>query len=73
MFTLSLASLGIATVAIYISYKIQDDVFKVGMNSTAILFFLVTLVCAPWLLKLTLVAIAFIFARLSPWLVEKMN
>ncbi|AFZ35496.1 hypothetical protein Sta7437_1942 [Stanieria cyanosphaera PCC 7437] len=73
MLALSLVSLGIATGAIYISYKIQDDVFKVAMNSTALLFFVITLICSPWLLKMIVATIPLIFIRLNPWFMEKMN
>lgn len=73
MLVLSLISLGIVVGAMYISYKIQDDVFKVGMNSTAILFFVITLICAPWLLKIILVAMPLLFARSTPLFVQKIN
>ena len=57
MLTLSLGTLSIALIALYISSKLNDDVFKAGMRFSSLTFSLVTLFCAPWILKLCLVAI----------------
>lgn len=57
MLTLSLGTLSVALIALYISFKLNDDVFKAGMRFTSLAFSLVTLFCAPWILKLCLVAI----------------
>lgn len=57
MLPLSLVTLFVAAIALYISSKIKDDVFKAGMRFTSLAFSLVTLFCAPWILKLCLVAI----------------
>ena len=57
MLTLSLGTLSIALIALYISSKLNDDVFKAGMRFSSLAFSLVTLFCAPWILKLCLVAI----------------
>ncbi len=57
MLNLSLITLLIAAIAFFVSAKIDDDVFKAGMRFTSITFSLVTLFCAPWLLKLSLIAI----------------
>lgn len=60
MLALSLVTLFVAAIALYISSKIKDDVFKAGMRFTSLAFSLVTLFCAPWILKLCLVAIPFL-------------
>ena len=67
MLALSLMTLGIATAALYIGSKIKDEVFKAGMTFTALSFALVTLVCAPWILKMSLVAAPFILGSINLW------
>ena len=62
MLTLSLATLSVAAIALYVSSKIKDDVFKAGMRFTSLAFSLVTLFCAPWILKLCLVAVPLIIS-----------
>lgn len=62
MLTLSLVTLFIAAIALYISSKINDDVFKAGMRFTALAFSLITLFCAPWILKLCLVAVPLVIS-----------
>ena len=57
MLTFSLGTFLMAVIALYISSKLNDDVFKAGMRFTSLAFSLVTLFCAPWILKLCLVAI----------------
>ena len=57
MLALSLCCLGIVAIAIYSGNRIEDEVFKVGMGFTALTFSLVILICAPWILKLIVVAI----------------
>lgn len=70
MLTLSLVTLFIAAIAIYISSKINDDVFKAAMRFTSLTFSLVTLFCAPWVLKLSLVAIPLAIASLNSFSTE---
>ena len=70
MLTLSLVTLFIAATALYISSKIDDDVFKAGMRFTSLTFSLVTLFCAPWILKLCLVAIPIAIASLNTFSTE---
>ena len=57
MLVLSLCYLGIVAIAIYLSSKIEDEVFKVGLMITALTFSLVVLICAPWAIKLIVAAI----------------
>lgn len=73
MLALSLAALLVTAIALYSSTKIEDDVFKIGMYFTALAFILVTLICAPWILKLSLVAIPLIIGTLNSWSAENFN
>ncbi len=57
MLALSLVTLSVAAIALYISSKINDEVFKTAIRFTSVAFSLVTLLCAPWILKLSLVAV----------------
>ena len=70
MLTLSLVTLFIAITTLYISSKISDDVFKAGMRFTSLTFSLITLFCAPWILKLSLVAIPIAIATLNTFSTE---
>ena len=45
----------IATIAAYLTTKIKDEVFRVGMVFTSLVFTLVTLIGAPWGLKVFVV------------------
>lgn len=60
---ISLSSIFVATVAMYLTTKIQDDVFKAGMAVVALFFALVTLFCAPWILKLFVVVLPLLFGN----------
>ena len=73
MLVLSLATFSVAAIALYISSKIQDDVFKIGMCFTSLAFTLVTLICAPWILKFAVAAIPLIMASLNSWSTENLN
>ncbi|MEL6928938.1 MAG: hypothetical protein AAFO95_09905 [Cyanobacteria bacterium J06600_6] len=70
MLTLSLVTLFIAIATLYVSSKISDDVFKAGMRFTSLTFSLVTLFCAPWILKLSLVAVPLAIASLNSFSTE---
>ncbi|MEM8675545.1 MAG: hypothetical protein AAGF83_16975 [Cyanobacteria bacterium P01_G01_bin.67] len=70
MLSLSLMTLFVAMTTLYISYKINDDVFKAAMRFTSLTFSLVTLFCAPWILKLGLVAIPMAIASLNSFSTE---
>jgi uncharacterized membrane protein len=72
MLALSLITLLVAAIALYISCKIQDDVFKAATRFTSLTFSLITLFCAPWILKLCLVAIPLAIASLSSWSTENL-
>ncbi len=70
MLALSLCCLGVVAIAIYLSTKIEDEVFKVGMGFTAIAFSLVVLICAPWILKLIVATIPLVISALGSLSVE---
>lgn len=54
----------VATVAAYLTTKIKDEVFRVGMIFAALVFALVTLICAPWGLKV-FVVLPLLFGNLN--------
>jgi hypothetical protein len=70
MLTLSLVTLFVAAIALYVSYIINDDVFQAAMRFTALTFSLVALLCAPWLLKLVLVAVPLAIASWNSFATE---
>jgi len=70
MLAISFVTLAVAAIALYISYKISDDVFKAAMRFTSVAFSLVTLFCAPWILKLSLIAIPLAIASITSWSTE---
>ena len=70
MLALSLVTLAVAAIALFISFNIDDDVFKAAIRFTSVAFSLVTLFCAPWILKLSLVAVSLAIASLSSWSTE---
>lgn len=70
MLALSLITLSVAAIALFISFNIDDDVFKAAIRFTSVAFSLVTLFCAPWILKLSLVAVSLAIASLSSWSTE---
>lgn len=72
MLTLSLVTLSIAAIALFISSKINDEVFKAGMRFASVTFSLVTLFCAPWILKLGLIAIPLAIASINSLSAEKL-
>ena len=73
MLALSIATFSVAAIALYISSKIEDDVFKAGMYFTSLAFTLVTLICAPWILKFVVAAIPLIMASLNSWYTGNLN
>lgn len=70
MLALSLVTLSIAIVALLLSFQIDDDVFKAAICFTSVTFSLVTLFCAPWILKLSLVGVFLALASWNSWSTE---
>ena len=62
---ISLSCMFVATMSIYLTTKIQDEVFRVGMAFVALVCALIILVCAPWILKLFVVALPLFFGSLN--------
>ena len=65
MLVISLITLAIASVSAFLSLNIREDVAKVAMGCVALLSFLLTLIFAPWPLKLSIVAVPLIIDRLN--------
>ncbi len=63
MLVASLITLGIASMSAFLSLNLQEDIVKVSMGCLALLSLLVTLILAPWILKLSLVAVPLYFER----------
>ncbi len=63
MLILSVVSLAIASVSVFLSLNVQEEVIKVALICTAIFAVLLTLFCSPWTLKLSLAAIPFVIER----------
>jgi hypothetical protein len=59
MFILSLITLAIASTSAFVSLNAKEEVFKVAMAGLAIVSVFLTLVLAPWELKLILATIPF--------------
>lgn len=72
MLTISLVSLAVGAMAVYFSYTIKDEVFQAGIGFAGFLFILITIVCAPWLLKLAIIIISipFLLDFVKIWSVE---
>ncbi|ACK65289.1 hypothetical protein PCC8801_1223 [Rippkaea orientalis PCC 8801] len=74
MLILSLMTLAIASGSAFVSLNVKEEVIKAAMGCTAVLSFLLTLICAPWLLKLTIVAIPLVILdRLNNKTTEKLT
>jgi hypothetical protein len=71
MLILSLITLAIASISAFVSLNAKEEVFKVAMACLAIVSIFLTLVLAPWELKLFLVAIPFAIARFNHRSTEK--
>ena len=65
MLVFSLISLAIATVTACLSVNSQEEVVKAAMAFAALLASLLTLLLAPWILKLMIV--------LAPVMLDKLN
>ncbi len=65
MLIISLITLAIASVSAFLSLNLKEDVVKVSMGCIALLSSLLTLIFAPWVLKLSIVAIPLVIDRLN--------
>ncbi|MFM7382005.1 MAG: riboflavin synthase subunit alpha [Microcystaceae cyanobacterium] len=64
MLLFSLATLAIASISGFLCLTIQEDVVRPCLGFLAAFSVLLTLFCAPWALKLTLLALPIGFERL---------
>lgn len=64
MFLLSVVSLAIASISAFFSLSVEEEILKVSLALTAALAIFLTLVFAPWTLKLSLVAVPFVIERI---------
>ncbi|OKH24826.1 riboflavin synthase subunit alpha [Hydrococcus rivularis NIES-593] len=71
MLVLSLITLAIASVAAFVSFNTREEVVKAAMGFTAVIFSFLTLLLAPWALKLAIVAIPLALDRINNWSTEK--
>ncbi|BFM39961.1 riboflavin synthase subunit alpha [Synechocystis sp. LKSZ1] len=67
MVVLSLVSLVVAFLSAAFCLNIREEVVRAALGCVAILSLLLTLVCAPWALKLTLIAIPIGLERFYHW------
>ncbi|BAZ44614.1 hypothetical protein NIES4102_16260 [Chondrocystis sp. NIES-4102] len=71
MLNISLVTLFVAAIALYISSQIQDDVFKAATMFASLTFYLITLFCAPWVLKMCLICVPLAIASINSLSTEK--
>jgi len=67
----SLIALTIASVSAFIGLNAQEEIFKVIMGCVCVISVLLTVVLAPWMLKLGLIAIPLVLDRFNLWSAEK--
>ncbi len=65
MFIISLITLVVASLSAFVSVNCQEEVIKAAMACLAVLCALITLLIAPWLIKLSLFAIPLLVERES--------
>ncbi len=73
MLVASLVTLAVAAVATFFSINTNEEVFKVAMGFTAALAALLTLIFAPWIMKLVIVGGFLASSRLNYWTAENSN
>lgn len=71
MLVISIITLLIASLSAFMSFNAQEEVVKVFMGFTAILSLFLTLVFAPWILKLSIAAIPLLLDRLNNWSTQR--
>ena len=69
----SLMTLAIASVAACLSLNTREEVVKVAMGFTSILAIFLTLLFAPWVLKLAIVAVPLTLDRFNSWAAEQLD
>lgn len=69
----SIVTLMVATVAALFSINTDEEIVKVAMGCASALSALLTLIFAPWFIKLFIVVIPFVLDKLNYWPTEKPN
>jgi hypothetical protein len=69
----SLMTLAIASVAACLSINTKEEVFKVAMGFTCVLALFLTLLLAPWVLKLAIAAVPLTLDKFNSWAAEQLN
>jgi hypothetical protein len=67
MFVPSLMTLGMASVAFFLSINSKEEIVKVAMASVALICLVLALVFAPWIVKLVIMAIPLILEKMNYW------
>lgn len=73
MLAISLIALAVASISAFLSLNTKEDVVKAAMACVAIIFAFLTLILAPWPLKLIIVAIPLMVERIYNRSTEKLN
>jgi hypothetical protein len=71
MLVISLITLAIASLSAFFSLNMQEEVFRVAIKCIALLSLFITLLLAPWAIKLTLAAILVVSDRLIQPILQK--
>ena len=69
----SLMTLAIASVAACLSINTKEEVFKAAMGFTSVLALFLTLLFAPWVLKLAIVAVPLTLDKFNSWAAEQLD
>ncbi|ACK70798.1 hypothetical protein PCC7424_2377 [Gloeothece citriformis PCC 7424] len=71
MLVISILTLLIASISAFLSLNTQEEIVKVSSGFMSALLFFLTLIVAPWPLKLGLISIPLLWTRLSNWSTQK--
>ena len=66
----SLMTLGIATVALFLSINSKEEIVKVAMAFLALICLFFALIYSPWFVKAFCIAIPLILDKLNSWSTE---
>jgi hypothetical protein len=69
----SLVTLTVATITAFFSLNSEEEVFRVAMGFASALSVILTLIFAPWLVKLIVVAIPLVLDKINYWSVGNTN
>lgn len=69
----SIVTLMVATVAAFFSINTDEEVVKVSMGCASALSALLTLIFAPWFVKIFIMIVPIVLDKLNYWNLEKSN